>query len=208
MLMPIISDSYRGVKVSVGFATQSGCDIYFRMEFVGSTWNQILDNPAVDGKMLANMLYLGGATYKYAKDETSGFRTFIWFANVADLGENISLFTILGDIFNRIDVISPFPRGVCLNIGLKERFKKFLSEYAFNDSKKVYTNGSDLVQMFRVLDALDMIETGLFEYVDGATVANPVAHPATDSDVKDDGDAVKAVKPKKNNKKVSKKESK
>lgn len=36
----------------------------------------------------------------------------------------------------------------------KKRIVRFLLNYCFKDSKEVYTNGSILVPMFRVLDAL------------------------------------------------------
>ncbi len=38
-----------------------------------------------------------------------------------------------------------------------KKVAKFLLDYSFHDKKEVYTNGTLLVPMFRVLDALDMI---------------------------------------------------
>ena len=36
-----------------------------------------------------------------------------------------------------------------------ETFEKFAEQYGFNDDKKVYTNGSDLIQIFRVKQWLE-----------------------------------------------------
>lgn len=165
MLIPAISDSYRGVKISVGFAADGVRDIYCRLEFVDDKWNSLLEE--MSAETLAGLLHLGGAEYRYDVDhESSGHHVFIWFAKLVEITSRLSMFSILNDIFNRIDIIAPCPRGVGLHVAIKDRFKKFLKEYAFVDEKKTYTNGAELVPMFRVLDALDMIESGNFSYGD------------------------------------------
>lgn len=44
---------------------------------------------------------------------------------------------------------------------------KFLLDYCFKDSQEVYTNGTVLVPMFRVLDALAMIDQKSIDYREG-----------------------------------------
>ena len=44
-----------------------------------------------------------------------------------------------------------------------EYISDFLNEYGFNDSEQVYTNGSELIQVFRVLQALEHYAPELVE---------------------------------------------
>ena len=45
-----------------------------------------------------------------------------------------------------------------------EKAMKFIEDYAFKDSKKIYTNGTVLVPLFRVKQAIvDKAYNGLFE---------------------------------------------
>lgn len=36
-----------------------------------------------------------------------------------------------------------------------ERIEDFLKDYSFRDEKEIYTNGSDLIPLFRVVQALE-----------------------------------------------------
>lgn len=48
-----------------------------------------------------------------------------------------------------------------------QKVAQFILEYAFADDKQVYTNGTILVPVFRVLDALNMINQDNIEYSEG-----------------------------------------
>lgn len=54
----------------------------------------------------------------------------------------------------------------------KQLIMDFLKEYSFKDYKEVYTNGSEVVPMFRVGHALDMVNFAVksgnkIEYAEG-----------------------------------------
>jgi len=164
MLMSTISDSYRGIQVSVGVRSNDGA-IYVRLKFVGESWNALIDRSEVDAEFLSNALLLGVSSECVYDKAEDGKMVFIWFAHLRNFEDGtISMFTILADVFRRIDMISPMPRGSILHPVVKAGFKEFVKSYAFKDEKEQYTNGSMLIPMFRVFDALDMIETGRFGY--------------------------------------------
>lgn len=48
-----------------------------------------------------------------------------------------------------------------------QKVAQFILDYAFTDNKQVYTNGTILVPVFRVLDALSMINQDNIEYSEG-----------------------------------------
>lgn len=50
---------------------------------------------------------------------------------------------------------------------LRDKALEFINGYRFKDSKQVYTNGTELVPVFRVRDMLTMMKTGDFEYREG-----------------------------------------
>lgn len=45
-----------------------------------------------------------------------------------------------------------------------KKIAEFILDYAFVDAKEIYTNGTILVPVFRVLDALSMINQKELEY--------------------------------------------
>ena len=55
-----------------------------------------------------------------------------------------------------------------------ETFDKFVEEYGFVDEKEVYTNGSELIQVFRVKQWLDH-EAGLKKAEDKRSVGTAVS---------------------------------
>ena len=78
----------------------------------------------------------------------------------------ISLRNMFETIFaNRKGEYQPPERGTVQNTEeLRNKALEFIKGYAFKDSKQVYTNGSDLVPLFRVEHMLDMMRTGDFNY--------------------------------------------
>lgn len=62
------------------------------------------------------------------------------------------------------DLMKEKTGGVDNTPALRAKALGFIQSYAFKDTKKAYTNRSDLVPLFRVRDMLDMMETGDFCY--------------------------------------------
>lgn len=51
------------------------------------------------------------------------------------------------------------PKKSCNIMDFPNTFDEFAKDYGFKDSKEVYTNGSDLIQVFRVKQWLEHIES-------------------------------------------------
>ena len=62
------------------------------------------------------------------------------------------------------DLMKEKTGGVDNTPALRAKALGFIQSYAFKGTKQFYTNGSDLVPLFRVRDMLDMMETGDFCY--------------------------------------------
>lgn len=53
---------------------------------------------------------------------------------------------------------------MCNAMVMPETFEQFIDEYKFNDEKEYYTNGSELVQKFRVMQAWDCYKQKEYEH--------------------------------------------
>lgn len=55
-----------------------------------------------------------------------------------------------------------------------DNFMDFIREYAFNDKEKIYTNGSDLISVFRVEQAWDHYNSCIKTAIDNIYRCNQI----------------------------------
>lgn len=53
---------------------------------------------------------------------------------------------------------------MCNAMVMPETFEQFIDEYKFSDEKEYYTNGSELIQKFRVMQAWDYYKQKEYEH--------------------------------------------
>lgn len=156
MLLKITGDSYRGVLVSLGVDQTSG-RMYFRCQFVGDTWRFLKDERKTHEEVAALM--------KIPKEMSSwelDTATFVWRTSPTALPQNVSLYTLLEDMFKRIDRISPCVKGTVVNETLRRKFVEFVTKGA----EEIDRDGTKakFLKLDLVMDALSMLESGVFSF--------------------------------------------
>ena len=71
---------------------------------------------------------------------------------------------IMNDLRNEIEITSRLPY---ITNEKARKVAEFLLDYMHKDYKEVYSNGTIYVPMYRVLDALSMIDQEKIQYLEG-----------------------------------------
>ena len=156
MLLKITGDSYRGVLVSLGVDQTSG-RMYFRCQFVGDTWRFLKDENKTHAEV-SDLMKIPKEMSSWELDTA----TFVWRTSPTALPPNVSLYTLLEDMFKRIDRISPCVKGTVINTTLRKKFVEFVTKGA----EEIDRSGSKekIVRLDLVMDALAMLESGVFSF--------------------------------------------
>ncbi len=156
MLLKITGDSYRGVLVSIGVDQTSG-RMYFRCQFVGDTWRFLKDDDKSPDEVSALMMIP-----KEMSSWDPDTLTFVWRLSPTTLPKNVSIYTLLEDMFKRIDRISPCVKGTVINTTLRGKFVEFVTK---GSTETVSGETKDrVVKLDLVMDALAMLESGVFSF--------------------------------------------
>lgn len=156
MLLKITGDSYRGVLVSLGVDQTSG-RMYFRCQFVGDTWRFLKDENKTHAEV-SDLMKIPKEMSSWELDTA----TFVWRTSPTALPQNVSLYTLLEDMFKRIDRISPCVKGTVVNTTLRKKFVEFVTKGA----EEIDRDGAKdkFVRLDLVMDALAMLESGVFSF--------------------------------------------